>query len=796
MTTNFTLSLSFDGIKLFHRVTDGWHLVGETAIDVPDLPAALAKLRADAALLDPSDMRCKLLIPDAQIKYVTLETAQTDLQDVMSALEGATPYGVEELVVDFDRNGGRTFIAAVARETLAEAEGFATEHGFNPVAFAAVPDPMTFKSEVFFGPTDAGKSGPPITRDAAPVVQTGIAVIPADPAEPPVFTPRPRMAAPESVVPPTPPTPETAPPKPETPPQDEVLFTPRTAAVIAPVMTGDAPVIAVQTPSADVPAPAVTPPAPAMNAPPLKADDLAEQGGFSTRRKVDAPQPPATPEPPVDKPAKLTRKQKKAAAFATKQAQPVRGKPRFMGLILTAILIAFMALVALWASTLSEEDIANWFGFGAGGILETAEIPPPEIMPATPVIQEAPVVVATETAPLPQLREDATGEVLSPAQAARIYAATGVWQRAPRLPLEPRTEEFAATFPTLSAMSVSLELPALPQIAGLSPDLNIVTPSNPMALGTDFDRDENGLVRATPEGALTPQGVLVFAGPPPSKPPFRQVAPVEIAAEIALETAAPDTPDGVIVISGRPSKIPPLRPIYAALPAPDTTDAPDATAGAVALAGLRPSLRPQELAPPQEDVAPPADLALASKRPQTRPAGLAPVVAATPAPQSPDLAEVMAAISEAVPRSTFVNTTAQAVAASSRPDTRPRNFARVVARARDLQAQQTARAATAATAAQPAAAVSNAPARASGNTTASVAQAATLSNAIRLRDVNLIGVYGQPNNRRALVRLGNGRYVKVEIGSTLDGGQVTAIGDSALNYVKRGRTIALQLPSG
>ena len=65
-----------------------------------------------------------------------------------------------------------------------------------------------------------------------------------------------------------------------------------------------------------------------------------------------------------------------------------------------------------------------------------------------------------------------------------------------------------------------------------------------------------------------------------------------------------------------------------------------------------------------------------------------------------------------------------------------------------------------------------------------------------MRDVNLIGVYGRPNDRRALVRLGNGRYVKVKIGSDLDGGNVTAIGDNALSYVKRGETIALQLPSG
>ena len=120
MTTNFALSLSFDGIRLFHRVPNGWHLVGETALDVTDLNAALAQLHAQSVRLDPSDMQVKLLIPNEQIKYLALETAQTDLADVMAALENATPYAIDELVVDFDRNGGRTYIAAVARETLQE----------------------------------------------------------------------------------------------------------------------------------------------------------------------------------------------------------------------------------------------------------------------------------------------------------------------------------------------------------------------------------------------------------------------------------------------------------------------------------------------------------------------------------------------------------------------------------------------------------------------------------------------------------------------------------------------------
>jgi len=69
-----------------------------------------------------------------------------------------------------------------------------------------------------------------------------------------------------------------------------------------------------------------------------------------------------------------------------------------------------------------------------------------------------------------------------------------------------------------------------------------------------------------------------------------------------------------------------------------------------------------------------------------------------------------------------------------------------------------------------------------------------MENVMALREINLIGVYGTPNNRRALVRLGNGRYVRVTVGDTLDGGQVRAISDTALNYVRRGRTITLEIP--
>ena len=79
-------------------------------------------------------------------------------------------------------------------------------------------------------------------------------------------------------------------------------------------------------------------------------------------------------------------------------------------------------------------------------------------------------------------------------------------------------------------------------------------------------------------------------------------------------------------------------------------------------------------------------------------------------------------------------------------------------------------------------------------TRASVAKEATVKNAINLGKINLIGVYGSSANRRALIRLSSGRYVKVQVGDSVDGGQVAAIGSSEVIYIKRGRKVTLEMP--
>jgi len=110
-------------------------------------------------------------------------------------------------------------------------------------------------------------------------------------------------------------------------------------------------------------------------------------------------------------------------------------------------------------------------------------------------------------------------------------------------------------------------------------------------------------------------------------------------------------------------------------------------------------------------------------------------------------------------------------------------MARIVARANQAQERAAAQVASVAPRAV-------APA---GPTGGAVAQNATLDNAINLRDVNLIGIYGGSSDRRALVRLGNGRYVRVTVGDRLDGGRVTAISAGALSYTKSGRALTLEV---
>ncbi|SOB91887.1 hypothetical protein SAMN05877809_101451 [Rhodobacter sp. JA431] len=178
MKPNFALNLSHDGIGLLFRARSGWELLGEVALDAEDFNDQLSALRREAkARAGNKAVTTKLVIPASQILYTEITApgphAATRRKEIAAALEGLTPYAVEDLVFDWSGHGDVVQVAVVARETLAEAEAFAEDRGFAPVSFVAIPEAGQFAGEPWFGPTSVApahlSAGARIERDQDPL---------------------------------------------------------------------------------------------------------------------------------------------------------------------------------------------------------------------------------------------------------------------------------------------------------------------------------------------------------------------------------------------------------------------------------------------------------------------------------------------------------------------------------------------------------------------------------------------------------------------------------------------------
>ncbi|MGR3519103.1 MAG: hypothetical protein ACU0EF_03235, partial [Roseovarius sp.] len=345
MKPNFALDLTFDGIALLHRAGEaGWHVVGEVALDSPSLGNDLAALRKKANTLDPAGMRTKLIIPDEQIRYLDIPEASAPHGDhdaaAADALDGATPYALDDLAYDWTVSGKRLHIAAVARETLEEAESFAIEHGFNPICFVADPDQNIYEGEPFFGMTEKAAASGTVERDTGPLKRLGALPV-AETDEAVADKPGPGVLSFSSV-------------------RAERGLPPRTA----PRLEGVARITPTPLPDADARAisgAAHASLAPRDDAPPLGpvADRTAASTSQHKAPKADtgptdtteapgpdraATEPRAVSQRPADEAERLTI----FGAHGTRDAR--RRKSGFLGLILTATLLIALIGVATWAA--------------------------------------------------------------------------------------------------------------------------------------------------------------------------------------------------------------------------------------------------------------------------------------------------------------------------------------------------------------------------------------------------------------------------------------------------------------
>lgn len=470
------------------------------------------------------------------------------------------------------------------------------------------------------------------------------------------------------------------------------------------------------------------PPVPVVEPEPETAPIIA-----TVQKEPRAPAPKPAPQPAISAPAPGHRL----------NSSPWTGLTDRKGPGLTALVVLTFAAILIWIAyaLVTPESEATSVLPPVAETPRTAEGP---VIPDDGLPSETARAAAEEpspTAPAPSSAETAPNEmyerrefaIFVPDAAARggdaelpppvDYAeitAAEIWQTPPPPGRVPAPSQLDTLY--LASIDPAVRVGDAFALSPVSLDPGFAArPATPPPAGQVFDLDERGLVRATEDGAETPEGTTVTLGPPPVAPPPRP------------ETAAPDTSDAV----------------------------------ALALAGPRPRPRPDGLVERNER----AEL---GGRSRAELAGL------RPAPRPPSAqATAMAALPETAPPSD------QAVGRSLQPKDRPDNFDATVAALRARAEDRPQRAVASAAPSQP-----------QIPSSASVARQATIEDALNLRRVNLIGVYGTASDRRALVRLPSGRYIKVKVGDSVDGGQVAAISDGELRYVKRGRNVTLKVPSG
>jgi hypothetical protein len=535
----------------------------------------------------------------------------------------------------------------------------------------------------------------------------------------------------------------------------------------------------------------------------LRNDDTAPEPGPSA-----APGPPPARASDPDEDTNIT------GGLLGRTPDERQGPSLRTGLLLTIVLLILLAAIAVWSALfLPDSPVARLLG-GGDPVAEDAPAlsgtPPPAAITAPPAIGElAPAgappgtlldettepeggSAAPATAPGPADEDAAAGGSAAPAPETGTASETETAPQAVAA-AEPAAAPAAAPVPPLPPLPQEA-VPSLEEARAIYEDYGIWPrpPERPDLASLDSLSDLGLSARdaaipsldaiALPRPRLDPTETVQ---PMPQPPPFGAISPSRAALLTEPTPEGAITAAGVRVTAGQPpvSAIP--RPAAAAPPAP----VPSFSIEDAILGTFRPAPRPGDLG--------------AADAPQAEPPGTAPLTqraAIAPLPRNDPPAPAPgadAAAASLFPRDTDDAATepdpepvpqivanAAAVQRSLVPASRPSNIDALVAAA-------TPPAATVQTVAVEPAAVAPGPAIPSS---ANVARAATQENVIRLRQVNLIGVTGTASERRALVRLPSGRFVRVAVGDRLDGGRVAAIGESTLQYVRSGRTVTLDIP--
>ena len=764
MSERWGFDLSMEAVRLMRRDAEQWNEFAVEKLEGEDIETRLASLVAKAKAADTVD----IFLPRDQILFTTVELEnQTDPEtSIRSAMEGRTPYNLDELEIDWELSSPESAqVAAVARETLDEAEAFVTKGGLTVRAFSSLDVPHEFPRSPIFAEKHPNPTVAQVEFEAEPAFSTARAAsalvvdetldetgpIEDVSTEDPVVKvddPTPVLQLPQSTLPPL--NPGAPLPRPTSEPRvhtdigaivaqgraasltpssgvtihrrDRAVPTPALAAIAAALSIGIAIIIWTIIPTS-----------------PQQTSGLAEETVTSPEPQVEeiaAVEPQPEPEPevgPYTDVISIASPQPMVPELASTSPEFDLG-----ALFLTTPTVTPAILSTDFSVNPDPHPMIVWLA-GRPGALKDLESYAPDtlVFPKGVAPPETSTVLASLTTQTDALlqRGERFGLPSNKPAAAPDFATS---------PPEPLPQEEVQD--ELTAEALVTEDPVMETvIAALDPEILEPAPTLPTITEPVSPLTEDPV--PTPE----------ISAPVAEEPAVAESVVLDVETPVEPETVLPNPTELAAAV---PSTAPRARPTTF------EADIERQKFGGRTLAELseiRPGKRP---ASAQMEAlialadAPPSELAVqTSISPRGKPGDFDAIVAASLLQQRQE--REARAVAAATPDTSDAIEAALAEDAIAEPGTRPQDSPRL-------------------------AIPSN----------ASVARQATIEDAIRLNRISLVGVFGRPSDRRALIRLPSGQYIKVEVGDRVDGGTVAAISDTALQYQKGGRTVALTLPQG
>ena len=195
---------------------------------------------------------------------------------------------------------------------------------------------------------------------------------------------------------------------------------------------------------------------------------------------------------------------------------------------------------------------------------------------------------------------------------------------------------------------------------------------------------------------------------------------------------------------------------------------------------------------------------LSGIRAMVRPRKLLPIIRSPNSEiEKPDIKQLIERANKEQENPARIIGTKQAITVSPKPKVRTRKLARIFREAvststdqpnaiNEAQSSVNASGFTRATAKLPKSAKGTV--KSTEPTSVKVASSATQKSNFRKSRMSLVGIFGAPNKRRALVRMPTGRYVKVQTGDKVGGWKVSAISENSLRINKGTRNQTLRIP--